>query len=989
MSQPDSLPDSQEACSDYTAPREPLWREIDAWAKDLGKRELMTLLLSLENTPEYAVWLAGQLGIKHAEKGRCSWAGSTEASGDISFVKLSPDPSRTHGYRVVTPAGLRKKMRDITVAGEWRPWDIVVLCHIAVEAATEPVAKKPRVTTTTAAASAGASVAASAGVSDEYRDLVYADFHHRACALHALCALHRHGGHDLPDWLKTMAGKVPFRYVGKKTRAQLVGEGFGQGASLQEGVVKQSWMDLVLEVIENRTAADTIQETVETVCPEHAAAIANWQHLRDLTTRVCIPVYEVLSDFMVEHDLATPPVPMAWLREPWLLLPGRKSKESCSEEEQILAIRRLCVLLVQLAQKDGPSGCFSLQAQLHGLWRRKELDGQARRNMVRLCKKYLAGMAAAATANKVSDYDDLVPRFLQGDFDGTIHATSDPTKTGKYWEWVKEAQAQAEQLLIEQEHARLTEQAAAAEKEADALMQEVEVEQDQSMAAHQAALEDSIAMKMEVAYRKALAAYALTLNKVAKDTGALAEELWVKHQDAEAAKRQQAQEGTTPWCLLETRREGNILSDKQLPGWITLAPQGKPLLFWLDMAIGDFAAPDLKTCLFRCGSGGVVVAILSDPVGTAGLVQKEHDFLAALNLQEVVVFRVFLQWRGDPGQPQQQGWLLILANTPAQGTLEECSPLLARVCKSVAVASGALLGLPQLEQRKVDNQRHAVLSTQRGRDFYSRVLLDMGVMTQLMMMGMEAPDFTFIEVDAGVGECVDVLAAAHRKNKAPECVVWIGGVTSAPCKRSATNCHMYVAQVIQEHRDAVVRGMDTTVAIDPRYHHCASQVPLVPEPAKLLQDKIASGLIQPLEEEPVPLKTALDLSSVEVLDKPTDRSFRQSCAATLALAMECAEHGVVVGYSFLGQQTFGLYPTKNFKAGDIIVFGLSGFHPTAHQILSDSHDFSAAMLSVTESLTCRALCVTDVLNRHFLHRDVRCRPWTGVVVKQVPDAVQR
>ena len=66
-------------------------------------------------------------------------------------------------------------------------------------------------------------------------------------------------------------------HSGGKARAQLVAEGLGAGISMQEGIAKQSSLDLVLEVIENRTSADTIQETVEAICPEHVASVANWE----------------------------------------------------------------------------------------------------------------------------------------------------------------------------------------------------------------------------------------------------------------------------------------------------------------------------------------------------------------------------------------------------------------------------------------------------------------------------------------------------------------------------------------------------------------------------------------------------------------------------------------------------------------------------------------------------------------------------------------
>ena len=904
MSQPDSFPSSQESEAEeshWAAKREGLWLEIVPWVQSLGKRPLIQLLQGLDSMgpagQQYWPWLSQELGVDGEP---CSWMSSSEASGDISLAKLSSDPSRDHGYRSVTFAGLLKKMRDLTVAGEWRPWDVVVLCVIKATASEEPPTKKAR-------GGAAASAAYTNG------DLVYYDFHHRACALHALCALHQRHNKALPEWLKAMAKTIPFKFEGKKTRAQLVAQGLGAGISMQEGIVKQSWLDLVLEVIENRTPADTIQETVEAFCPEHAASIANWEHLRALTTRVSPEVYTFIQDFMTDHDLTTPPVPMAWLRESWMLLPGRKSKESCSVEEQVLLVRRTLTLLLQLATEDEP-----LQQQLVPLGRRPELQATARRKILTLCKKYLVGMGAAASAVKDLPVHNMIPRFLAGEFDGTIHATSDPRKSARYWPWVKEAQEKAEDEQRKKVEAELAEQAARAEQEADQLMEEAEDEKK-----GHAALDNTIAAKVEVAYRKTLAAHFLATSKVAASAGALAEEIWVKHQDEQQTKRQQAhEEAGCPWSLLDWRREGSILSEKQLSAWIATAPHGKPLFFWMDLGAGDFSAAELKAALSRVGFTGAVVVLFTDPAGSAGLVHKEHALLAEIQMNQVVVFRLFMQWKPDCQQQQQQGWLLILANRPTQGTVAEGSALLARMCNSSAVSAGALLQLPTVNVKKADSQRHAYLASQRGREFYGRVLLEIGTMSQLMVHGMESADFTFVQPDAEIGECVDFLATTHRKRKLPNEILWIGGVTSGTHKRSAANCHALVKHVVQEHRDAVMEALETTVAMDPRYWHCAGQVPVVPEPPKLLLHRVRDGLLQPVNDaESARLPNPMDGNITTALEVPVDRTFRQDCPAKLALALECSDCGVVVGCSFLGQRSLGLYPAKKFAQGEIICYG--------------------------------------------------------------------
>ncbi len=331
MSQPDSQPESQlEDMPVDLAARQSLWDEIESWAKARGKRGLIELLEGLDN--EYSQWLSTELGL--AVDAPCTFETSTEAPADVPLTWLSADPSRHHGYRSVSAAGLQKKMRDITIAGEWRSWDIAVVCRIVAAPSEEPPTKKLRKAGNGALATAASAVLGAVGPdAAASAELVYLDFHHRGCALHVLCALHRLQGQGLPEWLKAMAARIPFSWRGGMTRAQLVAEGVASGISMQEGIVKQSWLDLVLEIMENSTDASTIQSVVESICPEHAASITNWQHLKDLlNTRVSPRVYQSIQEFMIDNDLSIPPLPMACLLG---------CAEVCAEAEQVLAVKEM------------------------------------------------------------------------------------------------------------------------------------------------------------------------------------------------------------------------------------------------------------------------------------------------------------------------------------------------------------------------------------------------------------------------------------------------------------------------------------------------------------------------------------------------------------------------------------------------------------------------------------------------------------------------
>jgi hypothetical protein len=84
--------------------------------------------------------------------------------------------------------------------------------------------------------------------------------------------------------------------------------GLSQTASMEHGAIKLSWHEVVLAVRAS-TAQDasvfqeTLHERVRALCPEHYQKIGDWQHLRNLVTRVDEQVWTVLEEFMASHDM--------------------------------------------------------------------------------------------------------------------------------------------------------------------------------------------------------------------------------------------------------------------------------------------------------------------------------------------------------------------------------------------------------------------------------------------------------------------------------------------------------------------------------------------------------------------------------------------------------------------------------------------------------------------------------------------------------------
>ena len=82
-----------------------------------------------------------------------------------------------------------------------------------------------------------------------------------------------------------------------------------------------------------------------------------------------------------------------------------------------------------------------------------------------------------------------------------------------------------------------------------------------------------------------------------------------------------------------------------------------------------------------------------------------------------------------------------------------------RVRTSPAVRNGFVWNLPVAcaAEKKYSLDRHALLHNQRGCQFYNTMLTQLGISTNGAMQGHAPMDFVLIEIDAGVGDCLEML----------------------------------------------------------------------------------------------------------------------------------------------------------------------------------------------------------------------------------------
>ena len=230
------------------------WAPYQEWADKFGHGALRSL--NMDEDEEYIKWLQAQVGV-----GPISWSSSTETA---ALHHLRADFSNKSGYRAVNPANLLRKMRDIVRSKAWREWDIAKLARVPeLDKAEEKPDPRPR----------------------------YLDFHHRGCALHAIAFSFMKRGMDLPDWAKGLVRTIRVKWEGDMQKVAYLGEGYGGAISMQYGALKVTWLDIVLQMVDDssmsiESGGGSLQAKLFEISPEHASKLNDWKNMRTMMTRV-------------------------------------------------------------------------------------------------------------------------------------------------------------------------------------------------------------------------------------------------------------------------------------------------------------------------------------------------------------------------------------------------------------------------------------------------------------------------------------------------------------------------------------------------------------------------------------------------------------------------------------------------------------------------------------------------------------------------------
>ena len=163
-----------------------------------------------------SIWVGGHrkwpcVSLRVACRSPWAWRKMTSKTWSLWY-----NLSRESGFRAVTAPGLKKKMKDLVLAGQWRHWDVAILCQ-AAEELEQPEGWKP----------------------------ISFKFHNRSSAMHALVYSFKAQKLMLIPFLVEMAKRISFQWKGAVSKVERLSRGLATMASMKNGTVKYSWIDTI------------------------------------------------------------------------------------------------------------------------------------------------------------------------------------------------------------------------------------------------------------------------------------------------------------------------------------------------------------------------------------------------------------------------------------------------------------------------------------------------------------------------------------------------------------------------------------------------------------------------------------------------------------------------------------------------------------------------------------------------------------------------
>ena len=692
---------------------------IGAWGKAAAKLD------SLDADTAYWDWLRDMIG---------QWDGfgteDVETDGIAKLGAFKATSKATYGHRQLEAPGIRDTMTKLIIqsfTGGWRDYDRAQICVLLPEC---------------------------------NQDFLI-DFHYRAGVLHlAMCYFYSTSRNPTPGLIK-MSSSIPFRHHGQLHFVKAFALSLQNTHGMKQAV-KPHYLSIVLQNQEKGASfGDELNERVKALCPELAAQMLDWKQLKQHTLRITPGSYAVVTDYMKEKTMSSPPILQEHLKyffaAPTLQHAG---KDFLTELEQPHAISRY---LHHVGQVAVDSGIDFSDENFASQVARKVKDA-FRKDIVLITRKFFSGLSAAREANN-ADYNtkDIRDRFYTGEFDNIIKNTHDPQLTARYWSFVKEhdaklalcaqqdqvVSAQQERTAVEHEIADLEKQAKEAAVEGD---EAVEKTKKESLAKLASKLQEAQKLQFKVWHSKESNSILEMLKSC--------EEVWSKRQ--EERMQEDAIADSEEYMVMKKTHQGSKYSCAfaENSHLHQLLPSANPPVFIFDTAFAQFQAHSITAALRAAGRTGVVILIFCcTPPNIGASIASEKSLLSGIDLETIWSTRLFLTWKEFQGI----GSAVLLANQDE----DNLSPLLRRVLASDSVSStGALYNLPRAGRSEmvIGNQRRHLLPSQKGRAFYEMFLRGVGILTADHVSGSDAIDVCFVEADGGVGELLEFVIEMRHKH---------------------------------------------------------------------------------------------------------------------------------------------------------------------------------------------------------------------------------
>ena len=210
-----------------------IWQDMEEFWKGLGGAGQQAFLVRITSVQDkFYEWLKHSLGeaqpVEHSTQ-------------HVNILSVPSGIGCDVGTRNCSVASLTAIWKTLTLQGEWRSYDRILLCRLA----------------------------------NEQEELFfYVKVHHRVVALRMLCAFYHSTGRQLPQQFLTMARRIPIEYLGKLERKDAVARGLGLTVSMQQ-CVKTHWVDLMSQIKSDPNFGNQLHAAFIQICPEHKEQISD------------------------------------------------------------------------------------------------------------------------------------------------------------------------------------------------------------------------------------------------------------------------------------------------------------------------------------------------------------------------------------------------------------------------------------------------------------------------------------------------------------------------------------------------------------------------------------------------------------------------------------------------------------------------------------------------------------------------------------------